>query len=230
MKRTLISALTAASFLACTAHSAVLVLYDFSNQTTIDSGGLSETSTATTVAPGVTAGLYSAYGTTTNRSGISISDNAFFSSANTLATAALAVDSTTYRHEFTISATSGTLDLTDITFNYWGQGTTFTGGLVVQSSVGGYGSGNPSLADIAFTIDTVPAPGNLQTVSLGIPFQGVTSVTFRFSAYDDAALTSQTHRIDNLTINGTVVPEPSVLGLVALGGLCVLARRRRHSR
>jgi len=49
---------------------------------------------------------------------------------------------------------------------------------------------------------------------------GTTSIT------GGTVATTGTSRVDNVTINGTVIPEPASLGLIALGGLALLRRRR----
>ena len=225
----ILSVLASACFAAATAEAATIVTYDFNNQATVNSGGLMETSNASFVAANVTASLYNAYGTNTGRSGISSTNEAFFNAESALGNFSAAVDSTITRHEFTITANgSNTLNLSNITFNYYNTGTIGDGHLVIQSSINGFGSGNLVIGNATVTANTTSDPSNFHTFSLaGLQFQGVTSVTFRLTAYDDTTSNTPVHRIDNLTVNGAVVPEPSAAGLLAMTGLAVLGRRRR---
>ena len=58
----------------------------------------------------------------------------------------------------------------------------------------------------------------------GAGFQGVESVTFRY--YPLTPANGNTMDFSGMTLNGTVVPEPSCLGLAALCGAGLLRRRR----
>ena len=188
-----------------------------------------ETSNASFVAANLTASLYNAYGTNTGRSGISMANEAFFNAEATLGNFSAAVGSTVTRHEFTITANgSNTLNLSNITFNYYKTGT-MNANVVIQSSIDGFGSGNFVIGNATATANTTSDPSNLISFSLaGAQFQGITSVTFRLSAYDDTSSNTPVHRIDNLTVHGAIVPEPSASALLALAGLGMLGRRSRR--
>ena len=80
-----------------------------------------------------------------------------------------------------------------------------------------------STARMASSTDTVPAgPPNFDT---GVP------LSLPAGAYDDFAVVTSTltffyATFDNVSIT-TSVPEPTTLGLLAIGGVSLLGRRRR---
>ena len=79
------------------------------------------------------------------------------------------------------------------------------------------------------TITAQPAGGALrwqdETVSLaGLQYQGLNSITFRI--YYNGNFGPE-GLWDNIVLNGTAVPEPAALSVLALGGMMVLARRRQ---
>lgn len=107
----------------------------------------------------------------------------------------------------------------------------FTGHIFVRSSVDGF------TADLAeFTKESTSGTGAGSYVSRsvdlsGSQFQDLTnSVTFRLYLWDDSSTptsenTGVVHRIDDIVVNS--VPEPASVGLLGLGALSLLARRRR---
>ena len=54
------------------------------------------------------------------------------------------------------------------------------------------------------------------------------TVEFRFLLGDDSGASSRIHVLDNIVLEGTVIPEPGSLALLGLGGL-LIARRRRNA-
>ena len=77
--------------------------------------------------------------------------------------------------------------------------------------------------------DTVAA-GALESFSFdlsGTQFNALSSITFKLSASDDGNDNADILRLDDVVLNGTVIPEPASLALLGLGGLMLLPRRRR---
>jgi hypothetical protein len=67
----------------------------------------------------------------------------------------------------------------------------------------------------------------------GVPsLQSRTNTTqFRFYVYDNSTVTTKVlrARVDNITVNGSVIPEPVTIGMLGLGSLIVLTLRRMRS-
>ncbi len=70
---------------------------------------------------------------------------------------------------------------------------------------------------------------NMQDIDLtGPSFQGLSDpVTFRIYLYDGNSSTIRIIAIDNVVLNGSVVPEPSSALLLGVSALILLTRRRR---
>jgi hypothetical protein len=121
-------------------------------------------------------------------------------------------------YEFSLTANAGnTLNLTNIEFDVMRGGGSTPRGYALRSSLDNYAS-DLSQADVAtarptYTHIIVPL------AALNVP-----NVTFRMFSYSPAAGNSLDY--DNITVNGDVVPEPSALGVLAVAGLTLLARRR----
>jgi len=92
-------------------------------------------------------------------------------------------------------------------------------------------------------IDDPDGGGTLQTVVTGVSNPGTTNAAPLFHSTDFGDFTSSSvtewriyifaandnntgFRLDDITLNGTVIPEPATLGLVSLGGLLAWRRRR----
>jgi hypothetical protein len=157
-----------------------------------------------------------------------------------------AVSAGTY-FAFTVTPTAGnTMTLTGISFDSARGGAAVPRSWYAFSSVKGFANGS----DIASAIEasqrpafshydetsTVGGTAPLATGSLNLAadpsYANLTSpVTFRF--YVSAPGAGQSIDFDNVSINGITTatsPEPATLGMAAIGGLCLLARRRRASR
>jgi len=127
---------------------------------------------------------------------------------------------------FTLTPSAGSaVELTEFTFwaNYSGD-TTAANQLALQINTG---SGYQTIGTTTFDVTGAASPGKF----FSIPITGLGQVTgaadFRVVMYDSAGVnwTSFT-RMDDLTINGNVIPEPSALLLLGISGLLPLRRRR----
>ena len=66
----------------------------------------------------------------------------------------------------------------------------------------------------------------------GAQFQNITSATeFRIYIADNTGANDYIHRIDNITLNGSVsvIPEPATFGLLGFGALVTMVLRRRFT-
>lgn len=183
----------------------------------------------------VTANPFTAPGTADVSSS---TDTAFLRSTETGNNEAAALADADY-FQFTLQAANPGefLDLSSFTFSFGGTAdTTFTSNVVVQSSVGGFGTGNPTLVVTPSSFSIPSATTSTVTLTSasidvsGFAFNSLSSVTFQIRFFDNASGTNQINRVDNLQISGAVVPEPSAL-LLLLGvfsALVAFGRRHRH--
>jgi hypothetical protein len=188
---------------------------------------------ATTTALNVTAGDFSqapAAGATIGYSG---SGNIFQRSNNTSSTEATALTNTEY-HTVTISAAPGfSLSLSDVTFflgHTTDNNTSFTSTAVLSSSVDSFATAITGTGGISRTTAvTTSSAYNASAASFdlsGAAYQGLASITFRLTVFDNLNENGKLTRLDNFTLNGDVIPEPSSALLGGLGMLLLLRRRR----
>ncbi len=217
--------------LTSTSQAALLAQYNFTSGSAV----------ASTVLTGVSAGSFT-IGNTTDEGSIGAADfglsgggSIFGRSDTTGSTEANALADDDY-FSFTISAANPTefLDLTSITFRLGAttdNATPFTTEAYLQSSVGGLGTGNPTIAGTNTTFSIAATTGltyntNAATFDL-TGFSNVNSITFQIRLADNLDQNGKLTRIDDVTINGAVVPEPSS---ALLGGLALLALLRHRRR
>jgi hypothetical protein len=139
---------------------------------------------------------------------------------------------------FTITADPGfTLNLDNLVFDL-GAGMNTSGTYTVNTNV----RSNAEASD--FTTDLTMTPGPVTTASVsnttgsgttwltytvdlsGTDFENLTSITFRFYPTDNQSGSNQWARYNNITLNGSVVPEPASALLLTLSLVGLLVFRR----
>lgn len=128
-------------------------------------------------------------------------------------------------HQFTITIpTTTTIDFTTLSFSYGNVGgdTSPANFLVSSNVIGGTFTNNPATHTAGEFSGSV-------TMSLG-NFTGLTNRTVTFTLVDraqgDNKNTTLYTFIDNVTLTGTAIPEPSSALIGGLGVLALLRRRR----
>lgn len=209
-------------------HAVVLAEYRF------PSAAVTSTDTDPTSAAGsfsVSGGT--ATGFTNPQAGFSSSgSNAFFRSSSLTNTAAGAVTDGDY-FSFTLTP-AATYNLTTLTFNFGGNNggaasPEFTASTFLRSSLDGFTSDIGLVAQHTIAAATTATATSPFSINLSAPqFQNLsTPVTFRFYVYNSASVDAQIARLDDVVLNGNLVPEPTIALLGSLGALAALARRRR---
>ncbi|MGJ8655205.1 MAG: PEP-CTERM sorting domain-containing protein [Akkermansiaceae bacterium] len=131
--------------------------------------------------------------------------------------------------EFLVTAGAGfTLDLTTLTFDF-ARAERGTNDYAVLTSVDGF-SAYAALVDQAAPEGLPSVAGAAQSVDLSAAaYQGLSDITFRviFDDRQNDTGGASASVIDNIIVNGTVVPEPSSTALLGLGGLALILRRRK---
>ena len=233
MKRsntTLLATLASAAIIG-SADAATLVNYEFTGASPAQtSGDLSGSD--------VTHGAYTGNGGASTR-GFSSSTNSIFVRWN--ATGALAADGDTLAEAianeayatFTVTNTTATAyDLTNLTFDIFFDpyDTVTTTSVFVMTDLSGFTDGD-ELGGVTYAPGAGPGPSDTpDTITVDFSSLGNLSAGASFESrlyfVDDADTADKIFRVDNVTVNGDVVPEPGSLALLGLGGLCVLRRRR----
>lgn len=223
--------------LAAASQAAVLVNYTF-----LDSNASQTTGVAT--GSNVTLGSFTgASGPNTPYAGFSASSDTIFIRSD--ATGNLAADGDTLAEAvannayagFTLTNSTGsTINLETLTYNIWFTASgaaprfyeiavladaagSFTTGDMLQTETFSVPSGNlPSTAGTQLSI-------NNDISSLGALANGA-SMQFRLYIIDNVDDTASIYRVDDVTVNGTLIPEPTAALLGSLGLLTLLRRRR----
>ncbi len=215
---------------ACNAGADILVKYDFIAASPVPSlSGSGVTTQNFTYANGGDEG-----GGSSTDIGFSTSGNAYLRTDSTGSTEAAALADDDY-FSFTISATSpgDLLNLTSLDFDFGGSNLSnnpaYNATIYVQSSVGGFGTGNPVLFTdthtIPYSVTTFSSsPGSLDLSGMA----DISTITFQFRFADTITTSGVANRLDNVVLTGTVIPEPGtfmlLLGSITAFGL--MCRRR----
>ena len=230
-------AAAASVLIGSSAQAAVLASYEFTG------ADAAARAVATTSAADLTAGSFSfasafSDDVTASRAGFSSGGNIF---ARVTATTASDLTGSITANEYvtvTITPDSGfELNLTSVTVDL-GYTNSLAAGVgkslstSVFSSVDGFAAANV-LGTKTFTAannGTNYTYENLNIDLTGAAYQNLSGpLEFRIYLYDEANAITDTqpiHRIDNFTLNGAVIPEPSAALLGSLGILVLLRRRR----
>lgn len=122
--------------------------------------------------------------------------------------------------EFTITGTD--FDVTSVSFDYIisGSNTYKYRAFVLSDVTGSTAQGMSVELQSTEASDHVVATANIAS-----DWENLNSLTLRIYLADSTTNTNGFHYIDNIVVQGT--PEPGTLALVALGGVCLIKRRRR---
>jgi hypothetical protein len=222
--------------LSLPASGAVLAKYEFGTGT--PATATTADATTTTVGSGVVAGNFIASVPGTDQ-GFSANGNAFLRSTATGSTQADALaDDNFFSVTISLANSGDVLNLSSLTLllggsadNQSGSPTNWTNEIFLQSSVGGFGTGNAIIAGTNTTSALLRNTGTTFPSSAsfdlsGASFQGLETITFQFRFADSTNVSGFVSRIDDVTINGAVIPEPSAALLGSMGLLVLLLRRR----
>lgn len=116
-----------------------------------------------------------------------------------------------------------TSNLEDIVVSWAQRGT----GSGFDSRAFAYSTDGTNFTDVGTDTGTLSSSWEIETYDLSsiTDIDDQDAVTFRITL-DGATGGSGNNRFDNITVEGTVIPEPTSLALLGLGGL-LIARRRR---
>lgn len=140
---------------------------------------------------------------------------------------------------FTLTADPGFfLNLNSLSIDFGGTATapdgaapSFTSNIVVQSSVGGFGTGN-ALLTVTPSSYLVPNSDYNFTNAIvdisGSQFDNLTSIEFQIRFYDNADTSTAANRLNNVSLDLAAVPEPSTYALLGIALLVVVVAKRRR--
>jgi hypothetical protein len=213
------------------ARGAVLAQYNFSTIGNVENlTGVGDGFQAQVVAPGITATNMTdgspggALIIEASKAATAPPDAPFFrvDRATIAATSAASAVANGAFATFTITP-AAEMDLTDLQFDVMRGGGATPRGYVVRSSADNFAT-DLSTADL---LTARPTYTHITVPLTGASFQDLTApIEFRLYVYAPAAGNSVDW--DNITLNGTVVPEPAGLTALSLAATGILARRRRR--
>lgn len=223
---TLSLSILGAGLSALPASADVIASYDFSGNTasSSDSEINSIAGSMTTIGPGATDGIGA--------------NSIYYQVKQSADTDTLSLGSGYNAFEFTITAEAGfELNLASLSFDFGGtnnQVTDVTYNYTMQTSVDGFGSTSSVVGSGSVTLGQVGSSityGPTQTITLSdSSFQGLDTITIRVNPWTPLD-TTDTIRVDNVILNGTVsaIPEVNSFALLLAGcaGALVATRRRR---
>jgi hypothetical protein len=237
IKTQYIASLAAACLAMSHSHAAVIAEYNFTGG--LDASTADANVTANTVTSG--AGISGA-----GESGWSGSTGTFYAQAYATSTTSISVATAISANDYlsvTVGVDSGYyMDLDSFTLDY---GYTNNNGpfgakdlkAYIFSSVDGFVDAGDILTSrtnsTTVTDNSVQFPGSSPNMTVDLSAYNYVwsggEIEFRIYLADDTNNGAYVHRIDDVTLNGTVavVPEPSSTVLLGLGGLAVLMRRKR---
>jgi hypothetical protein len=144
--------------------------------------------------------------------------------------------STANYYSFTVTASPGfTLDLTNLLFDMVSAVSSDPGGLNSSAQVFYATNGSSTFTPIGSAVtssvlSTAPLHSYSAVTTANINLStltGLNSVSIRIGMADNSGSPSKGTFVQGIQLNGTAVPEPSSLGLLA-GGIVLLAARRRR--
>lgn len=189
------------------AQADVLVSYELSNAEGTPDGSPAE-SLDGLIAGNLTAVNLSSSGFTTTDDG-----HAFIRESG----APASLDLSMY-WSFTLEAESGTFDVTGISLDSRVNNEATAANFVVRSSADNFSATLLSVATNSDTWSTFSEPVT--------GLDGQSSLEFRIYVFDGTGLDGNAPiRLDDIVVSG--IPEPATVGVLAIGGLAALRRRRR---
>jgi hypothetical protein len=204
-------------------HAAVLAKYEFIGGSAAQTSGLA---TGSNVAFGGFNGGTSSPAFSTSTDSIFVRYSATAGTNNDLAEA---LNNDSYATITIINNTGDVYGLDELSFDFvWGPGgnNSESGAMYVMSNRSAYAVNNELLSIAKDATDDTTSEVSADLSSLSSLGTG-SSIEFRLYFSDNANNTSPIFRVDNVTVNGTAVPEPSSTVLLGLGGLALILRRRR---